>query len=408
MTTEPPAETPDPGTLPILDIARALHAYGTSTHRLEDAMRAITRHIGVEAQFLVTPTSIMAAFGPLREQRTYLVRADSGEINLDKLTRLNAVLTQILESRVDLAEASRMVDQITSEPPRYGTALRTLAMAVISAGTAVFLGGGWRELAVATFLGLFLGGLSALAERHPQLSLGLPALTASVAAAVSYAVAGYIQPLYAFIPTLAGLIVLLPGLTLTRAMNELASRHLVSGSARLTGALVTFLQLGFGVALGQGLGTAIGGEVASVTPLGMPPGIDWVALTLSGLALTVLFRAPPAEAPAVLLSAMLAFGSTRALSQAFGPELGVFLGACLIGALSNAVARLRDRPASLTILPGILMMVPGSLGFRGLDALLAHDVVTGVESGFRMVLIAVALVTGLFLASIVVPPRKLL
>ncbi len=397
-----------PGTVLLLDIARALHAYGTPTHRLEDALRAITQHIGVQAQFLVTPTSIMAAIGPLKEQRTYLVRADSGEVNLDKLLRLDAVITQVLQGEVDLAEASRQVGQISAEPPRYGGLSRAIAVAVISAGAAVFFGGGWRELSVAGLIGLVLGGLGALAENRPHLNSGLPALAALLAAATSYGVAGYVQPFYAFIPVLAGLIVLIPGLTLTMAMNELASRHLVSGTARLTGAIVTFFQLGFGIALGQGLGAWIVGTAQVATPVALPPGIDWLALGLSGIALVVLFRAPPSEIPAILLSAVLAFGSTRGLGQILGPELGVCLGACLVGGLSNALARLRDRPASLTLVPGVLMMVPGSLGFRGLDALLSHDVVSGVESGFRMVLIAVALVTGLFLANIVVPPRKVL
>ncbi len=396
------------GTVLLLDIARALHAYGTPTHRLEDALRGVAQHVGVEAHFLVTPTSIIAAVGPLKEQRTHLVRADAGEVNLDKLLRLDALITRVLQGEVELAEASRQVGEIAAEPPRYGGLLRAIAVAVISAGAAVFFGGGWRELSVAGTIGLALGGLGALAENRPQLARGFPALAALLASAISYVVAGHIQPFYAFIPVLAGLIVLIPGLTLTMAMNELASRHLVSGTARLTGAVVTFLQLGFGVALGQGLGAWIVGAAPAATPVALPPGIDWLALGLSGIALVVLFRAPPSEIPAILLSAVVAFGSTRGLSQTLGPELGVCLGACLVGALSNALARLRDRPATLTLVPGVLMMVPGSLGFRGLDALLSHDVVSGVESSFRMVLIAVALVTGLFLANIVVPPRKLL
>ena len=51
--------------------------------------------------------------------------------------------------------------------------------------------------------------------------------------------------------TLGGLVVLLPGLTLTTALSELATRHLASGAARLSGAFITFLSIVFGVAFGN-------------------------------------------------------------------------------------------------------------------------------------------------------------
>ena len=58
-------------------------------------------------------------------------------------------------------------------------------------------------------------------------------------------------------------------------------------------------------------------------------------------------------------------------------------------------------------LPGILLLVPGSIGFWSLAALLESDVVSGVETAFRMVLVAVSLVAGLLLADAIVPPRDL-
>ena len=64
------------------------------------------------------------------------------------------------------------------------------------------------------------------------------------------------------ITVLGGVIVLVPGLTLTVAMNELATRHLMSGTGRLMGAATTFLVIGLGVALG--------GKLAAWLPGGMP------------------------------------------------------------------------------------------------------------------------------------------
>ena len=211
-----------------------------------------------------------------------------------------------------------------------------------------------------------------------------------------------------FIVTLSGIIVLIPGLTLTIAMNELAHRHLVSGTARLTGALITFLQIGLGGATGWAIAEALFGTLSPGEPVPLPPTAVLVAAPLAAAAFTVLFRARPADFGWILLGCSVAYGTTRFASAALGPEIGAALGAWGLGTLSNLLARWRGKPSSITLVPGLLMLVPGSFGFRSLQALVQHDVLAGVETGFSMVLIAMSLVTGLFLSNLTVAPRRLL
>ena len=125
-----------------------------------------------------------------------------------------------------------------------------------------------------------------------------------------------------------------------------------------------------------------------------------IALLVSALAMTVLFRARPRDLPFVLLSATVSFAASRLATLALGPELGVLLGAWLLGMLGHLVGRWRHEPSALAILPGMLLLVPGGLGFTSLSSLLAHDVVSGIQTGFTMLLIALSLVIGLMLANI--------
>ena len=75
-------------------------------------------------------------------------------------------------------------------------------------------------------------------------------------------------------------------------------------------------------------------------------------------------------------------------------------------AASNLQARLFDRPASITLVPSLLLIVPGSVGFRSIASLLDRATLDGVETAFRMTLMLAALVTGLFSAQIAVPARR--
>ncbi|MFP2902117.1 threonine/serine exporter family protein, partial [Corallococcus sp. 4LFB] len=85
-----------------------------------------------------------------------------------------------------------------------------------------------------------------------------------------------------------------------------------------------------------------------------------------------------------------------------------FAGALLLGVGSNALARLRNRPAVTTVVPGLMLLVPGSVGFRSLASLLERDVVAGVDTAFSMLMVAVALAAGLLSANAIMPSRKVL
>jgi uncharacterized membrane protein YjjB (DUF3815 family) len=98
----------------------------------------------------------------------------------------------------------------------------------------------------------------------------------------------------------------------------------------------------------------------------------------------------------------------RVGARSLGLELGVFLGALLVGTASNLYARVVNRPATVVLVPGVLLLVPGSFGFRSLASLLDREVVLGVETAFKMILMAVALVAGILISNIVAPPKRTL
>ena len=58
--------------------------------------------------------------------------------------------------------------------------------------------------------------------------------------------------------------------------------------------------------------------------------------------------------------------------------------------------------------PGLLILVPGSIGYRSLTALLNSETIRGVELGFSMVIVGVALVGGLLMANLLVSPKRIL
>lgn len=392
----------------VMSLAQALHLFGTPAHRLEQAVACIARDLDMQLQILATPTSVTLAIGELDNQRTFLLRVEPSEANLEKLAELQDVMQQVGRGELAHQKATEMIDEIVARPPRYGVLLTIIAFALTSACAAILFGGTDIDAGISAAIGLLIGMLTVFSKRSMRLSMLLPAVSAAVAATFARLAAHYIGDIHPFVVTLASLIVLLPGLSLTVGVNELAHRHLVSGTARLMGALVVLLQLGLGVAAGWGFANTLWGSFATapVEPAGIP--LLTAAVIGAAIAFTILFKAHQRDFIAVLLGAALAYTSARVGTELYNPEFGAALGAWSMGTLANILARLRNKPALTTILPGIILLVPGTMGFRSVQAILNDEVIMGVETAATTIMVAMALVVGLFLSNLTVSPRKIL
>lgn len=389
----------------VLRLAVLMASFGIPAHRLEDAASGCARHLGLEAQFFATPTAVFAAIGSDGDQRTHLLRLDSGEVNLEKQSQIDAVLRDVLDGHETAAGGLRRLGDVVTEPARYGAVPMVLAQMAASASAGVFFGGGWRDVVGAGLVGFVVGVILIVASSHRRLARLTDFVVGFAAAFLAGAIAAGLAPMSASLVTLASVIALVPGLTLTTAVAELATRHLASGTARLMGALTIFVALGFGVALGQRLATGLFGA-ASAPSVALPAGAVWGALLVAPLALGVLFRARPGDLWVILPGGALGFWGARLGALWLGPEIGVCLGAFVVGLAANSWARAADRPSAVVSVPGLMLLVPGSLGFRSVDSFVHADTLGGVEAAFAMVLVAVGLVTGLLLANAALSPRR--
>ncbi|MDZ7632597.1 MAG: threonine/serine exporter family protein [Gemmatimonadaceae bacterium] len=410
MNTPPPAPPPAPSAPPffgapeavgfILRLGRALHNAGFSAHRLEATLSDVSRKLGLEAQFFSTPTSIMAAFGPPDAQRTHLIRAEPGSTNLRHLSGLDRIARDVMYGTLGPVEGSARIERLLSEPATWGTGAVLSAFVLVSVAVASFLHVGTWDLLGAAFVGLLCGLIVTRSRQHSEwlgieepMSAFVIATVAQLFAALTDSGAGYAM-------TVAGLVVLLPGMTFTTGLIELSTRHLASGTARLSGALVTFLGLGFGVALGTKLGTGVGEWLVShqialhLVSAPLPWWIEALGVLIAPLCFTVLLQADGKEAPWIVLAASTAYLTSRFAGRALGEELGAFLGALMVSAGSTFIARRRDTTPIVTIVPGLLILVPGSIGLGSVTSFSQQKVVTGVETAFKVALIGVSLAAG--------------
>jgi uncharacterized membrane protein YjjB (DUF3815 family) len=141
----------------------------------------------------------------------------------------------------------------------------------------------------------------------------------------------------------------------------------------------------------------------------MPPVASWVqwpALMLGTLGFALVFQAARRDWWLVALSASLGYLAARVSGAQFGPAFGVFVGGLVLSALSNVYARYTHRPGALVREPGIILLVPGSIGYQTLAYLAQRNVHSGTETAIVLVTLLVALVAGLLFGDLLVAPRR--
>lgn len=389
----------------VLELGRALHALGSPAYRVEDAMDACCRRFGLHGRFFATPTGIFAAIGPVGQRPdTELLRVTPGNQDLGRLAELYAVRDAVMQGAVDAETGTARVQAIVAAPPTGGDRVVIPAQGLASAAACTFLGGGAVEIAVAFAVGVLLGAFAWLVRQRPVLERVFEPAACALAAFAVHVGAALVGPLNISVATIGAIIVLLPGLMFTTALAELSMRHLSAGSARLLGAVAVLLTMAVGVGLGDRIGERICGDTEAVEPVAMHPGWQWPALLAAGFGFAALLRASRPQLPWVLLAVLVGFAGSRLGALWFERELGAFVGALCVAAAANLYARWQRRPAATMRTPGLLLLVPGSLGFRGLTTALQQDFTAGVQLAFQMLLVGGAIVAGLLVAGVLVPP----
>lgn len=396
----------------LVELAERLHAYGTTAQRLEGAISAVAHKLRLECEPWSNPTGMILTFSdpnrPLGDSdTTRVIRLPPGENDLYRLSETDRIAEDVMADRLDLVAAHAAMSALDEPPSTRASAMQVIGFGLAATAIAGLLRLPWLDIGVAGLNGLLIGLLVQAAEMRPRLKEGLEAIAGTLAAGVAIGVASFLAPLNQNTVIIASLIVLLPGLALTNAVNELTSQHLVSGTARFAGALTTVLKLAVGVVIALYLADLLGLQPGIRALRPQPHWVEWGALAVAAFAFAVLFRAGLRDYPKVMAAAASGYLISRFGGQAFGNPAGIFLAALVMTAAGNAYARWWHRPGAIIRVPGIIMLVPGSASLRGLLELIQQqDVSAGQDALLTVLNILLALVAGLLFGNLLLPARR--
>ncbi len=398
----------------LVELAEHLHGYGTTAQRLEDAMISVSRRLGLECEPWSNPTGMILTFSdpqrpPGDSDTTRVIRRAPGDNDLYRLSEADRIAEEVMAGRLGIADGHAALRALDRPPTRSARLLQAAGFGLAAASLAGLLRLPWLDIVTAGAIGLMVGLLDLLAQRRPRLREGSDAVAAIVAGSVAVCVAAWVAPLNLNTVVITSMIVLMPGLSLTNAVSELTSQHLVAGTARFSGAVTTLLKLTIGVMIALTLAQLLGIEpqVRALRP--QPPWVEWASVLFAAFAFAVLFRAGRRDYLLVMAAAVTGYSVSRFAGEAWGGPVGVFLSALVVTVAGNGYARWMKRPGALVRVPGIIMLVPGSVSLRSVLTLVQQqDVGAGQATAMAVLNVLLALIGGMLIGNLLLPARRAL
>ena len=389
-------------------IVRA-HQYGASFIRLNDFISQLPHLFGFHGAMLAAAPFFFFEFWRSDDSQPnrVTVRQAEGSFDLAKLSEVGVLVSELADGSVPLAKGISRLEQIDALSPPYRGRIMALGYALCGAGFAVLLSAGWRDTVFAALLSLVVYAITIAADRSQWLVNRLNLTAALTASLMANALALLFPGTNAFVITICAIVVLVPGLSLTLGIAELASKLVIPGIGRLVdGVLITFA-LVVGAAVGSFIVQALWTVTPPVTEPAKPMWIIFLSVILLMLGLGFAFQVRRSDLGWAVLAGVLAYSGVLIGGQ-FGNWQGSFLGALMLGIYASLYTFRLRRPSSVVMLPGIMILVPGVAAYFGLNTLQTDGIIGALPAVWGVIVQITAIIGGLYIAASVLPQRSVL
>ncbi|AZQ65445.1 threonine/serine exporter family protein [Flammeovirga pectinis] len=385
----------------IVKIGNALHRFGCSSLRVETYIQDIADHIGVDVSCQVTTNTLNYQIEDPKSQERQVVLQyiPLGANDLGKLAELHNQLQESFKNEYSFAEITANIDKVIAKKKLYSEGMLALAYTIIPPSFLALIGGSWITFMFCFVMGFVGYAVTKINSRYKTSKYTVEFYTAFTCSLLGCFFKYFYPDLDVLELSLAAVILYVPGLTISIALEEIAFNQFNSGSGFLFNAIMIFLKLFIGVYLGMSLGQYFFALEQDVFVNEMPKWIVWVALPVISFGLGVVFNTRKSDLFLGMLLAFIAYWGPMIFAENIGWIFGTFVSAFLITFGSIVISRRKDVPPSVYLLQGIVILVPGSRLFMGLSNQINNNPILDNPSiGTSGLLMFCAIVVGMLVA----------
>ncbi len=365
----------------IIKLGKAMHTYGVPSYRIQNHLSQLAEQKGLKGSFMDTPTWINYVFYQ-KDEHTYnhIECVPPGGLDLGALSKVSEITNRVFDKEITYEQAGDKIDNLKHFKRPYEHLISMFAFMMSAGAFSIILDTNWISAAAAAFLGIFVYALNFLSTKSSYIASALESLVAFIATIGAGLLSMVFPEINISLTILASIIVFIPGLAITTALEEITSKSLVSGTAKLADALVSLFKQFFGVVLGINLLPFFMEIPPQQIHSDIPDWMDPLAMLILTLSLLPVLRVRPKDMFLCVVTGFISYYVTILMAFS-GILISIFVGTIAVVWISKLWSKLSKSPELVFMIPGIIVLVPGSKAFIGLSTVFLK---TAPESSSNM------------------------
>ncbi|MDV7188358.1 threonine/serine exporter family protein [Lutibacter sp. TH_r2] len=390
----------------IIELGKALHIYGIPSYKIQSYLSKVAKQQGIKGVFMDLPTWINYTFYDDENSYNYVECIPPGYLNLGALSRIDEVTNKVIENNDDGFSLKEELDLIHIKTKKINHFVLTLAYTFASGAFSLMIGTNWISFGFSLLLGALVYFMVYLSTRSSYLETVLESLVSFVITVLACLIYLVFPDFNVGISILSAIIIFIPGLAITTALEEITSKSLVSGGAKLFDSLISLFKQFFGALLGVTLMSSfINFQLLNHTSE-MPNWIMFCAIPIFSITLLPIFQVRRKDMLLGVLTGVTGFFLTVAFSN-YGILISTFIGTIAVVTISKLFSKITKSPKTVYLIQGIIMLVPGSKSFMGLsNSFLKSSIINTTNLFEQVAFILMGIIGGLIFAGVFRQPSN--
>jgi len=385
----------------IIELGKALHIYGIPTYKIQTYLTKVSKTQGIKGTFMDLPTWINYVFYEEDGQTyNYIECIPPGVLNLGALSRIEEVTNKVISKEIENEEVENELKLIHNDTKEINHFKVVLSYAIGAGAFSLMIGTNWISLIFATLLGALVYLFVFLSTKSSYFETVLESLVSFVVTIIASLLYLAFPEFNVGITILSAIIIFIPGLALTTALEEITSKNLVSGGAKLFDAIISLFKQFFGVLLGLAIMSSVIDFKQLVHISDLPKWVMFCGIPFLSISLLSIFQVRKKD----MLLGILTGGSVffiTVLFSGYGVLISTFIGAIAAVAISNLFSRITKSPKTVYLTQGIIMLVPGSKSFMGLSNSFLNSSIISTDNLYEQVaFILMGIIGGLLFSGV--------
>lgn len=373
---------------------------GAEISRVEEVMDRISSHYGVDAKhFFVLSNGIFTTGQGYANVEHIPIHG----CQLDRVVEVNQLSRDIEKHNLTLEQASRRLEKIR-QMPNHPALEQILASALGSGAFCAIFGGSLLDCAISTLCGIILW-IYVLWVSAPYLSKVIGNITGGMLVSLMCIISHHLIPSAHLGNMVIGAIIpLIPGISFTNGIRDLAAEDYLAGMTRLADALMVFFCMAIGVCTIFIIDSYIFGSMIQLHGMLTDPlTANWLiqieVAYLGTVSFAVLFGVPRRFYHGAGICGTLGWIVYLVFTRLLGTSgiEAMFFATMIVVLSSYQCASTLHCPVIIFIVCGIFPLVPGAGVFWTSYYIVSDQLQAALNSGFMACKGTVAIVFGIII-----------